>query len=1046
MIAPVWGAEYHGQVRFGGLPLPGATVTATQGDKKASAVSDPQGAFSFADLPDGAWQLQVEMLGFTPEKMDVATGNGLPGPNFDLKMLPLDQIQAVAAPPPTPAAAAPAQTTSAAPAAATPEAAPSLNAALAAAAAKTPAKPVKGKAGATAAAPASSFQRTDLKGSAGAAAAPAEPAPEVTSELSQRAADAGLINGSAVNGASTPFAQNQAFGNARRGARSLYNGNISLLGFDTSALDARSYSLTGQDTLKPTTSRTNLSVTYGGPIRIPHLIDRNGPNFRVSYQRIRNSVSNVSTAIMPDAAERAGNFSQEINAATNTPVQIFDSKGNPFANNIIPTSLISKQAMSLLQYYPLPNFAGNNRQNFQVPLVSNTHTDNFQATVQKGFKRKNNLSGTFAMSDTRGDSNSQFDFLDLNRSLGMQAQAVYRRNFTNRLFGTLTYQFSRQSSQAFPYFANNVNVSGNAGISGNDQAPIAWGPPSLAFGSSQIAGLSDQNPSTSHNQSSAISWDTTWSHGRHGMSFGGDFRWIDTNLFSQSNPRGGFTFNGASTSQYDANGVLVPGTGSDFASFLLGVPDASSIAFGNADKYFRSKQPDLYFSDDWRVAPGFTMKLGMRWEYNSPITEKYGRLVNLDVAPGFTTAAPVVASGSLKGSLTGQTYPDSLIKPDKKEFEPSVAFSWRPFPASSMVVRGGYSLRYNTQVYQPFANQMDQQAPLSTSLRATNSAATPLTLANGFYEPPTALPNTFGVDPNFRVGSAQVWTASVQRDLPAALVMIATYTGTKGTHLLQAFLPNTYAPGAPVTCAACLAGYTYYTSGGNSEYEAGRIELRRRMHNGFQAQVAYTYSQLLTDAASLGGGLGNPAQNWLNLSNERGPAPTDQRHAAQVSLQYTSGMGVGGGTLLTGWRGKLIKDWTFLDNINLGSGLPLTPRSSILVDGLNGVVRASYTGASLYAAPTGFDLNPLAVQAPTSGWGNAGVGSIVGPGQFTMNASMSRAFRLNDRYTLNLNIAANNPLNHRTDSALGTTVGPQFGFPIAVNAMRSVQTTVRLTF
>ncbi len=1056
LVQTMWAAELQGQAKFGGLPLPGTTITATQGDKKVTAVADPLGNYRFPDLAEGTWKLQAEMLGFTPVTQDVNPSAGLPGPVFDLKMLPIDQIETVAAPPPSvvvgPAATvAPAGATPAAPAptvsAATPPPIPSiLGTPRPAANAKATGK--AGAAGATG--KATSFQRTDLTSTAAAPAADNTPAPEVSSELSSRAADAGLINGSAVNGASSPFAQNQAFGNARRGGRSLYNGNLSLLNYGTSSLDARQYSLTGQDTPKPTTSRTNLSLTYGGPMKIPHLIQRNGPLFNVSYQRVRNSNANVNTTIMPDAAVRAGDFSQELNTL-GQPVQLFDpTTGLPFANNQIQASRISLQAKTLLPLFPGANFAGSARQNYQVPIVSNTHSDALRAQVQKSFKRKNNLSGVFGIQDTRGDNDNTFNFLDLNKSLGMQATANYSRSYTARFRGTVTYQFSRQSSQTYPFFSNRINISGLAGITGNNQQPLNWGPPSLSF-SSGIAGLNDANASISHNQSSALSYNSTWSHNRHNITFGGDFRWIQSNAIAQSNPRGSFSFNGASTQQYKlTNGVNAPvtGTGADFAGFLLGIPDASSIAFGNADKYFRSRQPDLFFDDDWRVAPGFTFHWGVRYEYNSPITEKYGRLVNLDVAPGFTTATPIVAANGLKGASSGQTYPNSLVNPSRLGIEPSAAFSWRPFPASSMVVRGGYSLRYNTQVYQAFANQMSQQSPLSTSLSVTNSAAAPLTMANGFYAPANVITNTFGVDPNFKLGSAQNWNLSVQRDLPGSLVMLATYTGIKGTHLLQSFLPNTYPTGVTNPCSTCFAGYRYYASGGNSTHEEGRIELRRRLHSGFTAQTTYTYGKSIDDASSLGGGLGTAAQNWLNLAGERGLSSTDQRHLATLQLQYTSGMGIGGGGLLSGWRGKVAKDWTFVDNITLGSGKPLTPVATTIVAGaVSGTVRASYTGASLYDAPSGLFLNPAAVTAPAAGqWGNAGRGSITGPSSFTMNASMTRSFKISDRFNMQATISATNPLNHPVVTGWGTTVNTQFGLPQSVNAMRSIQTTLRLTF
>jgi hypothetical protein len=105
----------------------------------------------------------------------------------------------------------------------------------------------------------------------------------------------------------------------------------------------------------------------------------------------------------------------------------------------------------------------------------------------------------------------------------------------------------------------------------------------------------------------------------------------------------------------------------------------------------------------------------MRWEYGSPITERYGRLVNLDLTPGFAAAAPVVGNNPV-GLLTGQKYPGSLIRPDKHGFEPRVAFAWHPLAGSSTVVRGGYGVYYNTSVYQTIATMMAQQSPLSKSL------------------------------------------------------------------------------------------------------------------------------------------------------------------------------------------------------------------------------------------------------------------------------------------------------------------------------------------
>jgi hypothetical protein len=100
-VCALHAAEHKGQVKFNGLPLPGATVTvtATQGDRKLSVVADENGNYLFPDLPDGMWTFQVEMLGFAPVKQDIAVEGNADIPVFDLKMLSFDEIKAVAAPP-----------------------------------------------------------------------------------------------------------------------------------------------------------------------------------------------------------------------------------------------------------------------------------------------------------------------------------------------------------------------------------------------------------------------------------------------------------------------------------------------------------------------------------------------------------------------------------------------------------------------------------------------------------------------------------------------------------------------------------------------------------------------------------------------------------------------------------------------------------------------------------------------------------------------------------------------------------------------------------
>ncbi len=85
-------SEAYGQVTFGGLPVPGAAVTATLGDKKIVTITDEQGIYKLTDPADGTWTIRVEMLGFSPLTQDVTIAAGAPSPTFALKVLPFEEI------------------------------------------------------------------------------------------------------------------------------------------------------------------------------------------------------------------------------------------------------------------------------------------------------------------------------------------------------------------------------------------------------------------------------------------------------------------------------------------------------------------------------------------------------------------------------------------------------------------------------------------------------------------------------------------------------------------------------------------------------------------------------------------------------------------------------------------------------------------------------------------------------------------------------------------------------------------------------------------
>src|ERR1043166_232963 len=191
------------------------------------------------------------------------------------------------------------------------------------------------------------------------------------------------------------------------------------------------------------------------------------------------------------------------------------------------------------------------------------------------------------------------------------------------------------------------------------------------------------------------------------------------------------------------------------------------------------------------------------------------------------------------------------------------------------------------------------------------------------------------------------------------------------------------------------------------------------------------------------------AQDWRNLDAEYAPSNFDQRHQVVATVQYTSGMGVGGGALLDGVKGKVLKGWTFTGNLTTGSGMPFTPvyLAAIQGSGIIGTLRPSLTGASL-DAPSGYYLNPAAYAAPASGqWGDAGRNSVIGPTQFVFNGSVARTFQWTERVSFDWRLDATNLLNRETYTGVNATVGgPQFGLPAFANTPRRIQSTMRLRF
>jgi hypothetical protein len=169
-----------------------------------------------------------------------------------------------------------------------------------------------------------------------------------------------------------------------------------------------------------------------------------------------------------------------------------------------------------------------------------------------------------------------------------------------------------------------------------------------------------------------------------------------------------------------------------------------------------------------------------------------------------------------------------------------------------------------------------------------------------------------------------------------------------------------------------------------------------------------------------------------------------------LQAQYTTGQGLEGGTLLHGWPGRLLKEWTLLTRVNAGTGFPESPVYPAPVPGTGevGPLRPSLTGAPLYISQGHTHLNAAAFSAPDPGtWGTAPRNSIRGPNTFSLDGALQRTFRPTSRFYFDARIDANNLMNHVVFNNWNTMIGnPQFGQPVAASQMRSIQTTLRLRF
>ena len=850
-----------------------------------------------------------------------------------------------------------------------------------------------------------------------------------------------------------PFnGQFAAFGNRRR-TQPKYTGSV-FLDVTNSALNAAPYSLNGLTAPKPSSGSGRFGFNAGGPLRIPKLITSDKYLLYVNYTGQRARSGNSLTSSVPTLAERAGDFSQ---AMATTAVTIYDPlSGAPFPGNTIPAARFNPAAVGLLTYFPLPTYPGI-VQNYRLVTSTPRVSDSLGVRLNVPLTNKDRVN--FNQQYNRNGSKSQqlFGYKDTTSGYGLSASAGWNHSFKPRFNNSLNITFSRNISKLAPYFAYTDNVAAALGITGTSQDPINYGPPSLSF--TNFGGLSDGSASVSRNQTTNVTDSITYVVRRqHNLTFGVGYRRLQQNSLSYANSRGSFSFSGLLTSQIDSKGQPAAGTGFDFADFLLGLPQTSSLRLGSANNYFRGWAANWYAQDDWRVRPGLSINVGLRYEYFAPYTELQGHLANLDLSPQ-RNAVAVVTPANSAGPYSGN-YPSSLVNPDKNNYSPRLGFAWRPSQKHARVVRGDYSIFFSGSSYGGFAASMASQPPFAKNASLSTSTANPLTLENGFpVQPSQTITNTYGIDKNYKLSYAQTWSLALQQTFPRGLLVELEYIGTKGTGLAITEQPNRAAPGSsPLNAQQQLqignaTGFSYLTSQGNSIFHAGQARITRRFGRGVSANALYTFSKSIDDASSFTGGGGTVVQFPQDLRLERGLSTFDQRHKLTLGYMLSSPVGIRGLWRNGGWKTKAFTGWTLNGNFAATSGTPLTAKVSGNLANTGGTAafgtgRAQATGEGINAGNFPY-FNLGAFTTPPAGqYGNAGRDTIPGLFQIGLNGSLNRAFRFGDtRRQLQLRLSANNALNHVVVTNIGTTFNASnYGLPTAASGTRNVTLTLRFNF
>lgn len=802
---------------------------------------------------------------------------------------------------------------------------------------------------------------------------------------------------------------------------------------------------------------------------------------------------------------------------TRTPYtnnQIPQSEWDPAAAKIL----------SLMPAPNQPIAVGNYPQNdFYTVTPGNLTTDQGDGRVDYHMNDSNSIFGSLSWANTEKSSLAPFPgpmdgatFYGVSETdLGRDAQVGWTHIFSPTIVNDLHAGYSRQITSRLQanYGTDEYKAMGIGGYDPTGAAQNNGGLPYINWGR-----YSQNQNNWLPTQEYSNEWDFIENlsivKGSHSIKVGAEFRELHFPFFQVPYPHGEFDYSQAETAYPSSakdsggsSGTYSADTGDQVASFLLGAIDSGQISTTNFISSTKQAYAG-YVEDTWKTTDKLTLVLGVRYELFSPIGEQFARQSNfvfqdmtLYIPKGPNQDAPLPPNFNTDYTApNGFVYPadfpnvkvsrgavnNYLIPWDKTDIGPRLGFAYNIVPKT--VIRGFFGIFYGGEENQGGNPNRGESAPFNES----PNLGRPSTV--GGFEPnpnfangnaiggmtvgfPTTIFTTFPVTslqmrevaPDFRNPMVQEWNFAVEQQLPSQMALSVGYTGNHQAHqLLQPDFntcPLVFTTNTSLNCNSLrpdpkLGGISGTATYGIGNYEAMYAQLVKRMSNGLQMQLAYTYGHALADSGTtLSGSAGLYQPDPENTMSAYSSASWDIRHNFTAAVVYAIPFGRGKqfGSSMNKVFQTLLGNWQLNGILSWRTGVPYTLRANGCQDVGGGGCSPDYVGPAggYNAAPSGgrtpsewFNTANYTTPGPLS-LGNAGLQSMNGPPTHNLDFSIFKDFDFTERYRLEFRGEAfnltntpqfNTPDNNIADSNFGEITGT------AAGSSRTLQFALKLFF